>query len=152
MVYRPDPKSDRGLTLFAAANWTTSGETTIANEVLVGLFDKGPFASRPNDSLGVALTFIASNHRVTQNIDDTIIAQGGTGHVSSEEGALEVNYGIGLAPGVTLVPFVQYVSHPDQYINPNPSSNLNYSFMVGTALAISFSQALGLPQLMRGAF
>ena len=44
---------------------------------------------------------------------------------------MEVNYGIGLAPGVSLMPFVQYVSHPDQYINPNPSANLNYSVMVG---------------------
>ena len=60
MVYRPDPKSDRGLTLFAAANWTTSGETAIANDVVVGLFDNGPFASRPNDYVGVALTFIVS--------------------------------------------------------------------------------------------
>ena len=121
MVYRPDPNSDRGLTLFGAANWTTSGETEIANDVVVGLFDKGLFASRPNDYLGVAATFIGSNHRVTQRIDDTIIAQGGTGHVSSEEGVLEVNYGIGLAPGISLIPFVQYVSHPDQYTNPNPT-------------------------------
>jgi carbohydrate-selective porin OprB len=152
MVYRPDPKSDRGLTLFGAANWTTSGETAIANDVMVGLYDKGPLASRPNDSLGVALTFIASNHRVTQDIDDTIIAQGGTGHVSSEEAALEVNYGIGLAPGITLIPFMQYVSHPDQYINPTPSGNLNYSLTVGVGLSIGFNQALGLPQLTRGGY
>ena len=152
MIYRPDPANDRGLTLFGALNWTTSGETEIANDVVVGLVDKGPFAARPNDYLGVAATFLGINHRVTQRIDDTIAVQGGTGHVSSEEGVLEVDYGIGLAPGIDLIPFMQYVSHPDQYTDPDPSASLNYSIMVGAAVAISFSQALGLPQLARGGY
>ena len=65
---------------------------------------------------------------------------------------LEVNYAIGLAPGISLTPFVQYVAHPDQYANPNPSANMNYSVMAGAALAISFNQALGLPQLARGGY
>jgi carbohydrate-selective porin OprB len=152
MLYRPDPNNDRGLTLFGALNFTTSGETEIANDVVVGLVDKGPFAARPNDYLGVAATFLGINHRVTQRIDDTITAQGGTGHVSSEEGVLEVDYGIGLAPGIDLIPFMQYVSHPDQYTDPDPSASLNYSVMVGAAVAITFNQALGLPQLMRGGY
>jgi porin len=152
MVYRPDPNNDRGVTLFGAANWSTSGEGEIANDVIAAVTDKGPFASRPNDVLGVAATLIGMNHRVTQRIDDEIIAQGGAGHVSSEETILEVNYAIGLAPGISLTPFVQYVSHPDQFTDPNPSGNLNYSAMVGAALAISFSQALGLPQLARGGY
>jgi porin len=152
MVYRPDPNNDRGLTLFGAGNWSTSGEGVVANDVIVGVLDKGPFAGRPNDYLGVAATFLGINHRVTQRIDDTIIAQGGTGHVSSEEGILEVNYGIGLAPGINLIPYVQYVSHPDQYTSPNPSANLNYSVLMGALVTVSFSQALGLPQLMRGGY
>jgi porin len=152
MVYRPDANSDRGLTLFAAANWTTSGETEIANDVVLGLSDKGMLAIRPNDILGIAATFVAIDHRVTQRIDDQIIAQGGTGHVSNQESMLEVNYAIGLAPGISLTPFVQYVAHPDQYANPNPSANMNYSVMAGAALAISFNQALGLPQLARGGY
>jgi porin len=152
MVYRPDPNSDRGVTLFADANWSTSGEGEIANNVIVGVTDKGPFASRPNDVLGIAATLVGINHRVTQRIDDIITVEGGTGHVSSEETMLEVNYAIGLAPGINLVPFVQYVSHPDQYTDPTPSGNLDYAVMVGTALTIRFGQALGLPQLARGAY
>jgi carbohydrate-selective porin OprB len=152
MVYRPDADSDRGLTLFAAANWTTSGETPIANDVVLGLSDKGLLAIRPNDLLDIAATFVSINHRVTERIDDEIIAQGGAGHVSNQESMLEVNYAIGLAPGITLTPFMQYVAHPDQYTNPTPSSSMNYSVMVGAALAINFNQALGLPQLMRGGY
>ena len=152
MVYRPDANSDRGLTLFGAANWSTSGETEIANDIVVGIYDKGMLAIRPNDVLGIAATFVGIDHRVTERIDDEIIAQGGTGHVSSQESMLEVNYAIGLAPGISLTPFMQYVSHPDQYTNPAPSASLNYSIMVGAALAINFNQAFGLPQLMRGGF
>jgi porin len=152
MVYRPDANSDRGLTLFAAANLTTSGETAIANDVVLGLSDKGMFAIRPNDILGIAATFVSIDHRVTERINDEIIAQGGTGHVSNQESMLEVNYAIGLAPGISLTPFVQYVAHPDQYTNPTPSSSMNYSVMVGAALAIGFNQALGLPQLARGGY
>ena len=51
MVYRPDA-SDRGLTVFGGANWTTSGQPNVERMVFAGAYYKGLFAQRPNDTLG----------------------------------------------------------------------------------------------------
>ncbi|HET6308083.1 MAG TPA: carbohydrate porin [Rhodopila sp.] len=152
MVYRHDPGSDRGLTLFAAGNWATSGEAEIENDVVLGVYAKGMFDVRPNDTLTFGATLIGINHRITERIDQTIVKQGGSGHVGSEEGVLEVDYGIALAPGITLTPMLQYVAHPDQYLNPTPSGDMNYSLMVGTWLMFNFNSAFGLPQMLRGTY
>jgi porin len=151
-VYRPNPATDRGVTIFGAANWLTSGEANINHTFILGLWAKGPIPSRPNDTFGFSVDFTGLNHRVTDRIDDQIAKAGGSGTVLPDETAFEVNYGIGLAPGVTFKPFVQYVLHPDQLTVPSPSASLTHSLLVGTTLAIGLNSAFGLPQLPRGGY
>lgn len=57
MVYPPDA-SDRGLTVFGGANWTTSGQPNVERVVFAGTYYKGAFAPRPSDTLGVAVSLV----------------------------------------------------------------------------------------------
>ena len=71
MVYRPDA-SDRGLTVFGGANWTTSGQPNVERMVFGGAYYKGAFAPRPNDTLGVAVSLVNVNPRVTERVNSVL--------------------------------------------------------------------------------
>ena len=71
MVYRPDA-SDRGLTVFGGANWTTSGQPNVERMVFGGAYYKGAFAPRPNDTLGVAVSLVDVNPRVTERVNSVL--------------------------------------------------------------------------------
>jgi carbohydrate-selective porin OprB len=151
-IWRPDPSTDRRLELFGTANWATSGEAPVAREFVLGLWDKGQFASRPNDIFGADVVFAGFNPRLTEAINEKIIKAGNSGQVSGQETMFEVNYAIAVAPGIAVEPFAQYVMHPDQYTLPKPSGNVTHSLMVGIGLTINFNDAFGMPQLSRGGY
>ena len=147
MVYRPDA-SDRGLTLFGGANWTTSGEPNVERMVFAGAYYKGPFALRPNDSLGFAVSLVDVNPRVTARINSVLSKTTG-GQASASEISYEVYYGIALAPGVSLKPFFGFMSHPDQANAGAPSGNLTHAIYLGGLFEVDFASLFGLPTLHR---
>jgi porin len=146
MVYRPDMSSDRGLTLFGGANWTTSGQTNIQKMIFGGAYYKGLFAQRPNDTLGFSTTLINVNPRITER-NNSILSLTTGGHVSGEEVAYEVNYGFAVAPGLTLKPFLQFISHPDQATVTRPSGNNTHALFVGALFEVDMASLFGLPTL-----
>ena len=147
MVYRPDA-SDRGLTLFGGANWTTSGEPNVERMVFGGAYYKGPFAQRPNDSLGFAVSLVDVNPRVTERINSVLSKTTG-GQASASEISYEVYYGIAVAPGMSLKPFFGFMSHPDQANTSVPSGNLTHATYLGVLFEVDFASLFGLPTLHR---
>lgn len=147
MVYRPD-KSDRGLTMFGGANWSTSGQPDVERFVFAGAFDKGIFAARPNDTVGVAVSLLGVNPRATERVDD-ILAKSTHGQASRSEISYQVNYGIALAPGMSFKPFLEFISHPDQANAGSPSGNDTHALFVGGLFEVDAVHLLGLPTLSR---
>lgn len=147
MVYRPDG-SDRGLTLFGGANWATSGEPAIDRDVFAGAYYKGPFASRPNDTVGAAVTYIGLNPRVTDRID-SVLSRSTRGQSSKSEISYQINYGLAVAPGVMFKPFFEFISHPDQIASAVPSGNNTHAEFVGAAFTLLIPETFGLPRLLR---
>jgi porin len=147
MVYRPDA-SDRGLTVFGGANWTTSGEPNVERMVFAGAYYKGPFAQRPNDSLGFAVSLVDVNPRLTERINSVLSKTTG-GQASASEIDYEVYYGVAVAPGMTLKPFVGFMSHPDQVNNPAPSGNITHAVYLGVLFEVDMAHLFGLPTLSR---
>ena len=145
MVYRPD-SSDRGLTVFGGADWATSGQPLVERMVFVGAYDKGLFPSRPNDTLGVSVSLLNVNPRITERIDSTLAKSGG-GQASRSEIGFEVNYGVAIAPGLTIKPFVQYISHPDQASSTRPTGNNTHAMFVGALFELDAAHLFGLPTL-----
>jgi porin len=144
IVYRPDG-SDRGLTLFGGANWATSGEPNVERMLFAGAYYKGLFAERPNDTVGVSSTLIDVNPRITER-DNSVLAKTTKGQASEAEVAYEVNYGIAVAPGMTLKPFLQFISHPDQ-ATTTPNGNDTHAIFVGALFEVDLAHLLGLPTL-----
>ncbi len=147
MVTRPD-KTDRGLTLFGGANWATGGEPNIQRFVFVGAYDKGLFASRPNDTTGFAVSLLGVNPRITERVDSTLSRSSG-GQASRTEISYQVNYGVALAPGLSIKPFAEFISHPDQANAVTPSSNDTHALFVGALVELEVGSFLGLPRLGR---
>jgi porin len=147
MVYRPDA-SDRGLTLFGGGNWTTSGEPDAERMIFGGVYYKGLFAPRPNDTLGVQVSLLDVNPRITERLN-SILSKTTGGQVSGAEIDYEVYYGIAVAPGLSLKPFFGFMSHPDQVNNPAPSGNLTHAVYLGVLFEVDMAHLFGLPTLGR---
>jgi porin len=147
MVYRPDA-SDRGLTVFGGANWATSGEPNVERMVFAGAYYKGPFAPRPNDTLGLAVSLVDVNPRLTQRIN-SVLSKTTRGQASASEIDYEAYYGVAVAPGMTLKPFVGFMSHPDQVNNPAPSGNITHAVYLGVLFEVDMAHLFGLPTLSR---
>jgi carbohydrate-selective porin OprB len=145
MVYRPDA-SDRGLTLFGGANWATSGEPNVQRMVFAGAFYKGPFARRPHDTLGVAVSLVGVNPRITERVNSLLSLTTG-GHASRSEISYEVNYGFAIAPGMMIKPFLQFISHPDQANATIPSAHDTHAIFVGALFEVDVAHLFGLPTL-----
>lgn len=147
MVYRPDI-SDRGLTVFGGANWATSGQPDVERFVFAGAYDKGLLADRPNDTAGVAISFLGVNPRITERID-SVLAEAAGGQASRSEVSYEVNYGVALAPGMSIKPFLEFISHPDQANSGTPSGSNTHAVFVGALFEVDAAHLFGLPTLSR---
>ena len=147
MVYRPD-SSDRGLTVFGGGNWATSGEPFVERMVFAGAYYKGMTASRPNDTLGVAVSVLGVNPRIAERNNSTLAKTTG-GQTSRTEVGYEVNYGFVIAPGLKFKPFLQFISHPDQSASARPAGGNTHALFVGGMLQVDAVSLLGLPTLGR---
>ena len=148
MVHRPDPASDRGLTLFGGADWAAGGQPNVQRMVFGGAYYKGLLPGRPNDTLGVAVSLLGVNPRITERINTTLAKSGG-GQASRSEIGYEVNYGLVVAPGYTVKPFLQFISHPDQSASAVPSGNNTHALFVGALFEVDAASLFGLPTLGR---
>jgi porin len=126
VVWRPDPRNDRGLTLFTGFNYSTSGENNIQDGVFGGASLKGLFAERPNDTINFAAMYIGMNNNFVDNQNDKLIAHGISGSMKNYEAFLELNYQLALAPGMYFQPFVDYIWNPDQVGLAIPNPNIKH--------------------------
>lgn len=149
MVWKPEEKGTRGLILFGAANLMTSGNATIRDGFVAGLFDWGPFASRPRDYIGLVGQTFLWDHRFVQGMNDNLSVHGHSAHWAKQETMAEVNYGLNIAPGIMFTPYFEYIWNPDQLGRKSILPNLNTAVQAGVMLNIQFSPAFGLPTLHR---
>ncbi|MEJ0093169.1 MAG: carbohydrate porin [Methylocella sp.] len=147
LVFRPDRTSERGVTLFAAANFTTSGQTNISDAFFVGASIRGPFESRPNDTLNFVVQNIGLSNAFSANLDANLALRGIHQTLSRTETYVEVNYGLALTPGITFKPFFTYILDPDQFGVAKPTPTNTHAVFVGAAISAFFPESLGLPRL-----
>jgi porin len=150
VIWRPDASKPQGLSVFASAQFATSGKPLVQSFYQFGAVLHGTFPGRPNDIAGIDFQQNLFNRRAIGFVDDEIAAEGMHGHVSDDEEILEVNYSVQLAPGIQLKPYTAYTFHPDQDlydVAPNP--NNTYAWAVGVQFSVQFNQAFGLQSYYR---
>jgi porin len=104
-----------GLRLFGSVIRGDQRVTRIGEVISLGATYRAPFASRPNDRIGVAIgrasissELTSAQRRLALDLPERVGAVG----VQRHEIPIEVNYGIAVARGIELMPNIQHVRHP----------------------------------------
>ncbi|HEY4040417.1 MAG TPA: carbohydrate porin [Rhodopila sp.] len=134
-VWRPDRSTNQSLTVFGGA-LIYDNSAAYRGQYYAGLFDRAPFASRPLDTIGLIGTLVDINVSNTRTATSP-------GAPWSREWIMELNYGIGLAPGVTLKPYVNYVVDP--FNQAEPTNKFKNEVIVGGQISIALDQLFGFP-------
>jgi porin len=114
--YRPRKQSGwmttKGLAVFFNFIQTDRATATLDNQIAAGLLYAAPFASRPNDMIGVAIGRTGYNSRAAAAIE---LANPGVA-VPRAEYPLELFYSYNVRPGWSVQPDFQFVVHPGGYV------------------------------------
>lgn len=145
-IFRPDMSTHRALTVFAGANFQTSGEADISKAYFAGVSYVGPFAGRPFDTINLMGQMIDMSDAYTDFVNTSLTLQHMPGTYNPHEAYIELNYGIALAPGMFLKPNFEYVWNPDQVNDPHLVSNLKHDTIIGVAFTAFLPETLGLPR------
>jgi porin len=148
-VWRPDPATNRSLTLMGGVLVNTGGFADYPLSIYTGAYLRGPFASRPNDAVGFEASYLTINKSVQGQVIDTFDSLDMTAPNHANQWIFEANYKLAIAPGVSLAPTAEYVVHPDEIGFNNPAPGVDHAFVVGVQVAIDFGEMLGLPHWVR---
>ncbi len=150
MLWRPDFEDTRGVTVFGAVNVLTWGESPMEDSLVAGVFDRGPFESRPKDYVGLIVQNFWWNGRYSTAVDNLIHADGSPdASLSPTETMMEFTYGAKVGPGITLSPYFEYIWNPDLMGDAKPVAGINSAIQVGFRLTAELDDALDLPSLSR---
>jgi len=137
----------RPVTLFGGVIGSTGNYVPFKSQTIAGVIVTGPFASRPNDTLGLVGSYIRLGSRQVDFLQASRALAGGTDAVRRGEGIFELNYGFAAAPGVRLSPNIQYVKNPDNLPRPQAIRQSKDILAFGLRLSVDFATLLGMPAM-----
>lgn len=111
---RPDPHSERGLSVFGVAMTNLSGRVEESRFFDLGVVQTGTFAGRDADTIGFMISDQRFSDLAMERMRAARIAAGGDGAIHRHQYMMELAYGAQLGPAIRLSPNVQYILHPDQ--------------------------------------
>ena len=138
-----DPK--RPITVFGGVISSTKDYVPFKAQALAGLIVTGPFASRPQDTLGVVGSYIRIGDRQREFLQASRALTGGTDRVLPAEGVFELNYGIAAYRGVRISPNVQYIVSPDNFLLPRAAKRSSNILAFGLRASFDAAALLGMP-------
>ncbi len=142
-VWRPDPKTNQSITLFGGAEWYDQSPA-YSGQYYAGLYDRAPWgAARPLDSIGLAATLLTINQSDTACSPINCTGTPHRGAPFDKMAMFEVNYGIGIVPGVTAKPYFAYVAQP--FKQSNAAGRYENVVAFGLELTVVFEQLFNFP-------
>lgn len=114
-VWQDPGATARKLSLFANYIHSDRDVSYVEHSWQAGLFLSSPFASRPNDEIGLAIGGLTVNDRSAERIrqSNSLLPVGATEQpIPHSEYPAELYYGIAVTPAITVRPNVQYVKSP----------------------------------------
>lgn len=107
-----------------------------------GLALQGPFASRPDDILGLGVAYARVSPQAAAADRDTVAITGTPIPIRDYEAVIELNYRIALARDWSMQPNLQYIIHPGGNIaNPNVPGGVTpipNAFVLGLRTQLKF--------------
>ncbi len=114
-----DGNNKRGLNVFSNMTVNDPDSSMIENLIQVGLIYRGPFASRPDDTVGLAAARLKVNDSYSRNAELLNASQGVTSMDDARyipeqkrEYSYEINYGYQATKWLMVRPNLQYVKYP----------------------------------------
>jgi porin len=132
-VWRPDRATKQSLSVFGGAI-VYSGDSPNWGQYYLGIFDRAPFAARPRDTIGLIGTLYTNNSASRPN--------------KSTEEDFELNYGFSVIPGITIMPYTQYVIAPSNDDSVLGSAQPRDAWIVGVQLTLDLGAMLDFPQFV----
>ena len=145
MVWRPDPHSPRGLTVFGVFMDALSGQPTMKSYYEIGLLQQGTFAGRDQDTLGFVVNFENWSNYALDNVRLARASVGSRVAPQKTMTMMELNYGWQIAPAITFSPNVQAILNPDNLNQPTRASNIPSAFVIGFKLNVDLGIVAGIP-------
>ncbi len=144
VVWRPTPTSTRALNLFGGISQQLEVQEIMRQQIYGGLVLTGPFAARPQDTLGFQVSYFDMTDKEVAYLRDARIRAGGQGSNDPNQYAFELNYGWHPTRGVTVMPNLQYIVHPDNSALPNTAVLPRNMFAFGLNVQLNFGSMIGL--------
>lgn len=144
MVWRPDPDSRRGLTLFGVFMTRTTGRVQENQFYEVGLLQTGTFAGRDEDTLGFLVNDQEFSDLALSGIRAASQSAGGDGAIPKREIMMELAYGAQVTPSIRLSPNLQYIVNPDQFAEPYRTKTIPDAFVVGFKFTVDLARLADL--------
>jgi porin len=135
----------RPVTVFGGVIGSTADYVPFKGQAIAGVIVTGPFAARPQDTLGLVGSYIRLGSRQRALLQASRALAGGTDRVFPDEGVFELNYGIAAARGVRISPNVQYIVSPDNFTQPRAVRRSGDILAFGLRLSVDGAALLGLP-------
>lgn len=112
-VWRADHDSHRNISLLGG--WVQPFDNTeiYTSQAFLGAVWTGPFASRPNDSIGLIANYFRLGDLENQYLTAARVKAGSFGTNDPNIFTFELDYNIKPLPGLTLTPDLQYIVNPD---------------------------------------
>ncbi|MEG3125927.1 carbohydrate porin [Sphingomonas sp. GB1N7] len=133
---RPDPNSQRGLTVFGVAMTNLSGRIEESRFLELGLVQNGTFAGRDADTVGFVINDQRFSDLAIQRMNALRVAAGGQPTVRRNQIMMELTYGAQLGRAIRISPNLQYILHPDQTGAPTRVTDIPDAFVVGFKFTI----------------
>jgi len=146
-IYRPDA-SHRALYVLGSFAMPFDRRELFGFQNTLGVYDVGPFAARPHDSMGLMVTQLILTHAETEFLNDLLRKNGSKTFVNRNQYNIEVNYGFQPVPGVTISPNAEYIIHPDTTQRPDARVAPRDTLVLGVRLTLQLSDLLSLPSTL----
>lgn len=144
VLWRPNPGSSRNLNVFAGVVQQLETDEIMRRQIYTGFVLTGPFAQRPTDTLGLSISYFKMTKAEEDFLNDARIKAGGSGRNNPNQVAIELNYGWKPVPGITLMPNIQYLIHPDNSGIPATKTVPKNLLVYGLNLQVNISRLFGL--------
>ncbi len=130
-VWRAAETPSKTVVVFAGAGQSLSGRTIQRGYGQLGILATGPFAARPDDTLGFAVTSEVFSHAAIQSMIVARAAKGVTLSPPKTETVLELNYGFRVNKALKITPNLQYIINPDSLSDPIRIKNTENAVIAG---------------------
>ncbi|WP_158915176.1 carbohydrate porin [Caulobacter sp. S45] len=144
--FNRDRNSTRGLSLFFSGDWDIGGLETSQQQYIGGFILTGPTATRAADTVNFLISTQVFDPREKAS-RDALAAAHHLAYEMRDQTGLELNYGLALAPGVTVFPYTQYILNPDQLGEAFPDPKDTHAVVIGVHALIRLDVLFGLPQV-----